>query len=99
MERKSDHILVKGDRSIQILHLEHNLINPQHRNVIRCGTPCLALGLPHRERTDEVSVRWIIEESDELKRVSVRVAKIKLRRWHPANHGRFGRFLPREISS
>ena len=40
---------------------------------------------PRGKRADETGVRRVIKQSDELKRVIVRITKIKLRRWHPAN--------------
>ena len=42
--------------------------------------------LPFGERTNEVWVRFLVEQSYEFKQVTVRIPKIKLCRRHPPNH-------------
>jgi hypothetical protein len=50
--------------------------------------------LPLGKGTNKAWVRLLIEQSDELNRVTIWVAKVKLRRRHPADNGWFYRLYP-----
>jgi len=52
--------------------------------ILRPATP-RQRHFPRRKRPNEGWVRGIIKERDKLDRMTVRVLKVKLCRWHPAN--------------
>src|SRR5689334_1228659 len=53
---------------------------------------------PFGERADEARFRRIVEHGDELERVAVRIAKVKLRRRHPTDDRRLSRFFAHEVA-